>query len=33
VLRPLQDLAPELLPPDWESWVDDSSVDHVGPLT
>lgn len=32
VLRPLADLAPDLLPDDWETSVDDASVDHIGPL-
>ncbi|MDZ7676542.1 MAG: 2-amino-4-hydroxy-6-hydroxymethyldihydropteridine diphosphokinase [Acidimicrobiales bacterium] len=33
VVRPLRDLAPELVADDWESRVDDGSVDHVGPLS
>lgn len=32
VLEPLADLAPELLPADWESAVVDGDVDRVGPL-
>lgn len=33
VVRPLRDLAPELVPDDWESRVDDGSVEHLGPLS